>query len=139
MRLRRKGLIAGINAARFCKGEDEVVLKRSEAYIGVLIDDLITKETKNLIECLPPTEHRLYLREDNADIELTELGRTVGLVSDEDYALYQGRISELKNATDFVKETSIAAYNLDSEMLDSKDNSGTKLEAIIKLRLILIN
>ena len=107
--------------------------KRSEAYIGVLIDDnILLRGQKNLIECLPlELSIELYL-EDNADIRLTELGRTVGLVSDEDYALYQGRISELKNATDFVKETSIAAYNLDSEMLDSKDNSGTKLEAIIK-------
>ena len=128
-----QGLIAGMNAARFCQGKEELVLKRSEAYIGVLIDDLITKGTKEPYRMFTSrAEHRLYLREDNADIRLTEIGREVGLVSDEAYDAYQARLKELNQATQFVRETSIAAYNLDSSMLDSKDNSGTKLEAIIK-------
>ncbi|MDR0199343.1 MAG: tRNA uridine-5-carboxymethylaminomethyl(34) synthesis enzyme MnmG [Streptococcaceae bacterium] len=101
-----QGLIAGINAARQVLGKEPLILKRSEAYIGVLIDDLVTKGTNEPYRLLTSrAEYRLILRHDNADMRLTEIGREVELVDDERWTIFQTKkqafedeLVRLKNA-----------------------------------------
>ncbi len=84
-----QGIVAGINAAQYIKAEEPLVLSRSDAYAGVLIDDLITKGTSEPYRMMTSrAEYRLLLRQDNADERLTDMGRRVGLVSDERYDMY---------------------------------------------------
>lgn len=88
-----QGIIAGINASRYINNQDQLVLGRDEAYIGVLIDDLVTKGTNEPYRMMTSrAENRLLLRQDNADIRLTEIGRRVGLVSDERYKLFKKKL-----------------------------------------------
>ncbi|HET7152803.1 MAG TPA: FAD-dependent oxidoreductase, partial [Candidatus Kapabacteria bacterium] len=95
-----QGLMAGINAALKIRGEEPFILQRSEAYIGVLIDDLITKSTLEPYRIFTSlAEHRLVLRQDNADLRLMQYGHKFGLVSDEDYEQLKKKeqaISQLK-------------------------------------------
>ncbi|MGF0071460.1 tRNA uridine-5-carboxymethylaminomethyl(34) synthesis enzyme MnmG [Streptococcus orisratti] len=93
-----QGIIAGINAALKVQGKPELILKRSDAYIGVMIDDLVTKGTLEPYRLLTSrAEYRLILRHDNADMRLTEIGHQVGLVDDERYLRFKIRKSQFDN------------------------------------------
>ena len=103
-----QGLIAGINAARVARREEPFVLARQDAYIGVLVDDLVTRG------CLEPyrmftsrAEHRLLLRIDNADLRLTPRGRSIGLVGDAHWDLFEGRRRRYERNTRTLEETSV--------------------------------
>ena len=115
-----QGLIAGVNAAMMIKGEEPLVLKRSEAYIGVLIDDLVTKGTNEPYRLLTSrAEYRLLLRQDNADMRLTEHGRRVGLVTDERYAKYKSKMAEIKGAMDAIEKIKLSPSRETNEKLKS--------------------
>ncbi|MBY5034084.1 tRNA uridine-5-carboxymethylaminomethyl(34) synthesis enzyme MnmG [Streptococcus gallolyticus] len=93
-----QGIVAGINAALKVQGKPELILKRSDAYIGVMIDDLVTKGTLEPYRLLTSrAEYRLILRHDNADMRLTEIGRQVGLVDDERYRAFQIKKNQFDN------------------------------------------
>jgi len=103
-----QGLIAGINAALKIQGKEHLILKRSDGYIGVLIDDLVTKGTNEPYRVMTSrAEYRLLLRQDNADLRLTEKGRQVGLVSDERYARFVKRRDSIKNTIELLSEIRI--------------------------------
>ena len=92
-----QGLYAGINAGLYLKNEPPLLLKRSDAYIGVLADDLVTKGTKEPYRMMTSRcEYRLLLRQDNADARLTEIGRRTGLISDERYAAYRKKTEKVQ-------------------------------------------
>lgn len=94
-----QGIVAGINAERLIHGKPPIVFKRDSSYIGVLIDDITTKETVEPYRMMTSrAEHRLILRQDNADLRLTELGREIGLVSDERYAKFLRKKQQIDNA-----------------------------------------
>ena len=98
-----QGLMAGINAALKIKGKEPFVLARHEAYIGALIDDLVTKGTNEPYRMMTSrSEYRLILRQDNADLRLTEKGYVIGLVSEERYARFQARKQRLEEALHFI-------------------------------------
>lgn len=98
-----QGLMAGINAALKIKGKEPFVLARHEAYIGALIDDLVTKGTNEPYRMITSrSEYRLILRQDNADLRLTEKGYAIGLVSEERYARFQARKQRLEEALHFI-------------------------------------
>lgn len=93
-----QGLMAGINAVLKLDGKEPLILHRDEAYIGVMIDDLVTKGTKEPYRLLTSrAEYRLLLRHDNADARLTEYGHQVGLISEERYARYQKKIQDVQD------------------------------------------
>lgn len=103
-----QGLIAGINGALKIQGKEPLILKRSDGYIGVLIDDLVTKGTNEPYRVMTSrAEYRLLLRQDNADLRLTEKGRQVGLVSDERYARFVKRRDSIKNTIELLSEIRI--------------------------------
>lgn len=104
------GLLAGINAVLKIKGKDPLVLKRDEAYIGVMIDDLVTKGTDEPYRLLSSrSEYRLILRHDNADTRLTEIGRNVGLVQDDRYTRYLDSKARINEAKEFLARTQVGA------------------------------
>ncbi len=101
-----QGLIAGINAALKVKGEESLILDRSQAYIAVLIDDLVTLDIREPYRMFTSrAEYRLALREDNADLRLTEIGRKIGLVDDEVYTRFQKKASSIQTELERLDET----------------------------------
>lgn len=132
-----QGLLAGINAARKLHGQEPVVIDRSQGYIGVLIDDLVTKESHEPYRMMTSrAEYRLLLRQDNADQRLTKLGHEIGLISDERYerlkekdALIASEIERLKNVH---VGTSENVQNLLKEQGSTLLTSGTTLAELIR-------
>lgn len=114
-----QGLIAGINAARAALGKSPLRLERSQAYIGVMIDDLVTKGVDEPYRMLTSrAEHRVILRHDNADTRLTPLGREMGLVSDADWGAFEARQAGLRAGIDAVKSTRIGVRELSGQNFD---------------------
>lgn len=117
-----QGIMAGINAAMFIKGEKPLILKRSEAYIGVLIDDLVTKGTQEPYRMMTSrAEYRLILRQDNADQRLTPIGRRIGLVKDDRWNRYCAKKEAIDNVLELLKDT---AVNPNAETLEKLKAAG---------------
>ena len=121
-----QGLIAGINAHRKCKGLSQFILKRSDAYIGVLIDDLITKGTDEPYRMFTSrAEYRLLLRQDNADIRLTKIGYEIGLIDRKRYDKLESKIDTVKKLEKTVKKISAEPIKFNS-ILSNKKSSQIK-------------
>ncbi len=132
-----QGLIAGINAARYIQGKEPVVLDRSQAYIGVLIDDLVTKENREPYRMMTSrAEYRLLLRQDNADIRLTAIGYEAGLVSDERMSYVNWKIEAIDQEVERLKKTKIGGNEGIQAFLrehhSAELKSGTSLAELIK-------
>ncbi|KAI3347200.1 tRNA uridine-5-carboxymethylaminomethyl(34) synthesis enzyme MnmG [Clostridium botulinum] len=113
-----QGLVAGINAALKIKGEEPMILTRSDAYIGVLIDDLVTKGTNEPYRMMTSrAEYRLILRQDNADFRLTEIGKKVGLVTAERYETFLNRKNTIENELERLKKLQITNKRETNEFL----------------------
>ena len=122
-----QGLIAGINAALKIQGKDPFVLTRAEAYIGVLIDDLVTKGTNEPYRMMTSrSEYRLILRQDNADMRLTEKGRELGLVTDERYAAFCKKKEEVGELLSVLKKLSVTPTTRTNELLESVGSAPLK-------------
>ena len=119
-----QGLIAGINASLSLEDKEPLILKRNEAYIGVLIDDLINKGITEPYRLLTSrAEYRLLLRHDNADIRLTEKGRQVGLINDEKYQIFANKLNQIKELKKHLEESKIEATPENNNYLESKSSA----------------
>ena len=132
-----QGLIAGINACQSLKGKEPLILKRDEAYIGVMIDDLVTKGTKEPYRLLTSrAEHRLLLRHDNADLRLREKGYECGLIKEEQYNKLKLKKQAIENTINDFKLLKIKPNEENNKVLEAVGSSplfeGTTLEALIK-------
>ncbi|MFY3792520.1 tRNA uridine-5-carboxymethylaminomethyl(34) synthesis enzyme MnmG [Ureibacillus sp. MALMAid1270] len=122
-----QGIMAGINAACKVLGKDEVILKRSDAYIGVLIDDLVTKGTNEPYRLLTSrAEYRLLLRHDNADLRLTEIGYKLGMIPEERYAKYLLKKEQIESEIARLREVIIKPNEKTQEVIRSV--GGTELK-----------
>ncbi|MGL5480236.1 MAG: FAD-dependent oxidoreductase, partial [Clostridium sp.] len=114
-----QGIVAGINAALKIKGEEPMILTRSDAYVGVLIDDLVTKGTNEPYRMMTSrAEYRLLLRQDNADFRLTEIGKKVGLVTEERYNRFLDRKQNIEDELNRLKEVQITNKRENNDILE---------------------
>jgi tRNA uridine 5-carboxymethylaminomethyl modification enzyme len=132
-----QGLVAGINAAQKLLGKEPLILDRSQAYIGVLIDDLVTKETHEPYRMMTSrAEYRLLLRQDNADVRLTPIGHEIGLIAEERYTQFLHKQQAVKEEIARVEKVTVGANKKVNELLESYDstplNSGATLAELIR-------
>ncbi len=127
-----QGLMAGINAARKLQGKEAIVLDRSQGYIGVLIDDLVTKETKEPYRMMTSrAEYRLLLRQDNADLRLTDIGYEVGLISEERYQAFCKKRELIEKEVARLSNTMVGANKEIQNFLE--ENGSTTLKTAASL------
>ena len=132
-----QGLIAGINAVQKIKGKKPIILDRSQAYIGVLIDDIITKGTMEPYRMMTSrAEYRLLLRQDNADLRLTEIGYEIGLISEERYKKFLDKKSQIEQEIERLSNTIIKPSKETNEFLrkmgTTEISTGVKLSELLK-------
>ena len=132
-----QGLIAGINAVQKIRGKNPVILDRSDAYIGVLIDDIVTKSTQEPYRMMTSrAEYRLLLRQDNADLRLTEIGHEIGLISDERYERFLKKKEEIEKEIERLKTTNAKPNEETNKFLREQGTSeitaGTKFSELLK-------
>ncbi|RAL23407.1 tRNA uridine-5-carboxymethylaminomethyl(34) synthesis enzyme MnmG [Thermoflavimicrobium daqui] len=132
-----QGIMAGINAARKVQGKDPVILDRSQAYIGVLIDDLVTKGTEEPYRLLTSrAEYRLLLRHDNADLRLTELGYEIGLIPEERYQRFVAKREAIEKEINRLRQTKVRptpeVQAILKKMGTSPINNAIELAGLIK-------
>ena len=132
-----QGLIAGINAVQKLKGKNPVILDRSDAYIGVLIDDIVTKSTQEPYRMMTSrAEYRLLLRQDNADLRLTEIGHEVGLISDERYERFLNKKKQIEKEIERLNTTNVKPNEKTNEFLrrqgTTETSVGLKLSELLK-------
>ncbi len=132
-----QGLIAGINAVNKIKGKEPLILDRTQAYIGVLIDDIVTKGTNEPYRMMTSrAEYRLLLRQDNADLRLTEIGHDIGLISEERYKKFLSKKENIEKEVERLKKTVIKPGEEINDLLKKRGTSelttGTKLADLLK-------
>ena len=132
-----QGLMAGINAARKLQNKEPIILDRSQAYIGVLIDDIVTKGTNEPYRMMTSrAEYRLLLRQDNADLRLTEIGHNIGLISDERYKKFLHKKEQIEQEIARIKATVVKPTEKVNKFLEknntSKITNGEKLADLLK-------
>ena len=132
-----QGLIAGINAAQKIKGKEPVILDRTQGYIGVLIDDIVTKGTNEPYRMMTSrAEYRLLLRQDNADLRLTEIGHDVGLISEERYQKFLTKKANIEKEIQRLKNTIVKPTEEVNKLLidcgTSPLTTGTKMAELLK-------
>ena len=132
-----QGLIAGINATQKIKGKEPIILDRSQGYIGVLIDDIVTKGTNEPYRMMTSrAEYRLLLRQDNADLRLTKIGYDIGLISDERYEKFLKKQENIKKEVERLKNEVVKPTEKVNKLLQSCNTSiltnGTKMSELLK-------
>ena len=132
-----QGLIAGINASLKIKEKEPIIIDRTQGYIGVLIDDIVTKGTNEPYRMMTSrAEYRLLLRQDNADLRLTEIGYNVGLISKERYERFLEKKKNIEKEVKRLKETTVKPTEKVNNFLESKGTTklttGTKLADLLK-------